>query len=215
MSIRYWVRLFFATLVIGGCASLLIGIIIEWDIYAETLAQGHLIDFIKSILLLFGTGFMFSALSQMGFFAYLTVHRIFLGMFGSVSLWNKVQVLLVAFVFFDLVYFRYIAFSAPNKSVLNDILLPSILLFISIGIALWKKAETNRYAFIPTLFFMFVVTTIEWLPVLKENNLRWVIIMGTTLAACNAYQVLKLHRILQNSRARPNQSVRHREQKQG
>lgn len=212
MSIRYWVRLFCATLVIGGIASLLIGMTVEWNVYAKSLAEGHLLDFIKSILLLFGTGFMFSALSQMGFFAYLTVHRIFLGMFGSVSLWNKVQLLVIAFVFFDLVYFRYNAFSAEGSSLASFIALPVILLILSIGIAWRKKIETNAFAFIPTLFFMFVVTTLEWLPVLRQNNLRWVIIMGVTLAVCNAYQVLKLHRILNGVRP---QAAAPREQKHG
>ena len=213
MSIRYWVRFFLTTLVIGGMASLMIGLIAEWGLYIRSLTDGHPLDFFKSLLLLFGTGCMFSALSQMGFFAYLTVHRIFLGMFGSVSLWNKVQLLIIAFVFFDLVYFRYMAFSTGSTHVLRFFALPLTLFVVSAGIAWRKKIETNLYAFVPTLFYMFVVTTLEWLPVLRQNSFRWVLIMGVTLVICNAYQVLKLHRIL-NSASRKSVQVP-REEKHG
>ncbi|TCP24201.1 KinB signaling pathway activation protein [Scopulibacillus darangshiensis] len=199
MSIRKWVSLFISTLILGGVTALIAGLIAEWDIYTKDFATGDLIDFFKSTVLLFGTGCLFSVLSQMGFFAYLTFHRICLGMFGSPDIWGKVQLVLIAFVFFDLVYFRHHAFASKDESILNYFFLPILLLIVSLVIALWKKRETNRYAFIPTIFFMFVVTTLEWLPVLKQNDFRWLWIMGITLVLCNAYQVLKLHRMLKKS----------------
>ena len=55
---------------------------------------------------LMGVGFIFSVISQMGFFAYLTIHRFGLGMFRSPSLWNIVQLFFIAFVLFDFVYLR-------------------------------------------------------------------------------------------------------------
>ena len=61
-------------------------------------------------------GFLFSVISQMGFFAYLTVHRFGLGIFKSVSLWNAVQVVLILFVLFDFVYLRYENFAEPGES---------------------------------------------------------------------------------------------------
>lgn len=196
MSIRKWVSLFFVTLLLGGFASLIVGLIVEWNVYADTFNQGGLFDFIVGIILLFGTGCLFSVLSQMGFFAYLTFHRIFLGMFRTPSLWGNIQIVLIAFVFFDLVYFRFNAFSSNGEAVAGYFLLPILLLIISFFVALKKKKETNQYAFIPTIFFMFVVTALEWLPVLKQNDQRWLWIMGVTLVACNAYQVLRLHRII-------------------
>lgn len=202
LSIRYWVHLFLSTLWIGGLVTLVFGLGLDWHHYTHSLSKGSFLDVFKSSLLLFGTGCLFSVLSQMGFFAYLTIHRIFLGMFGSVSLWNKVQVMIVAFVFFDLVYFRYMAFAHRGESFIVFFLLPLLLLGVSYGIALWKKKETNHYALVPTFFFMFVITTLEWTPVLRENAFQWLVMMGAALIICNAYQVLKLHRILQkNTRA--------------
>ncbi|MFC7394884.1 KinB-signaling pathway activation protein [Scopulibacillus cellulosilyticus] len=199
MNIRKWVSLFFTTLIIGGAAGLVIGYLVEWRSYTDTIFDGKILNFIVSLLTLFGTGCLFSILSQMGFFAYLTIHRIGLGMFGSASLWSKVQLVFILFIFFDLVYFRYQAFGGKHQSIFTFFILPLALLIVSLFIALWKKQETNRYAFIPTLFFMFVVTVIEWLPVLKPNDLRWIWIMGVTLVICNAYQVLILHRLIQKT----------------
>ncbi|MBM7646899.1 KinB signaling pathway activation protein [Scopulibacillus daqui] len=196
MNIRKWLSLFFTTLIIGGAVGLVVGYLVEWRSYTDAIFDGKVVSFMISLATLFGTGCLFSILSQMGFFAYLTVHRIGLGMFGSASLWSKVQIVLIVFIFFDLVYFRYQAFATEHQSVLAYFILPAALLVVSMLTALWKKKETNHYAFVPTLFFMFVVTVIEWLPVLKPNDLRWIWIMGVTLITCNAYQVLILHRLI-------------------
>ncbi|KHF28867.1 hypothetical protein LR68_02251 [Anoxybacillus sp. BCO1] len=56
--------------------------------------------------------------------------------------------------------------------------------------------ETNKEAFIPALFFMVVVTVIEWFPVLRINEENWLYLMLFPLLICNAYQLLMLHRLL-------------------
>ena len=72
----------------------------------------------------------------MGFFAYLTVHRFGLGIFKSVSLWNAVQVVLILFVLFDLVYLRYDNFAKQGESSFPYIGLAALLLIISLDCSL-------------------------------------------------------------------------------
>ena len=51
---------------------------------------------------------------------------------------------------------------------------------------------TNRTTFVSALFFMVVVTILEWLPVLRPNEESWIYLMIFPLIACNAYQILML-----------------------
>ena len=52
-----------------------------------------------------GLGFTFSVISMTGYFAYLYIHRFGISLFRS--FWPMIQILLIAFVLFDLVYFPY------------------------------------------------------------------------------------------------------------
>lgn len=133
----------------------------------------------------------------MGFFAYLTIHRFGLGIFKS--LWNAVQVLLIAFVLFDLVYLRYNAFAEKGESILPYIGLAAIVLAAGLIVAFLKVKQTNKEAFIPAMFFMIVVTVIEWVPVLRVNEHSWVYLMLFPLLICNAYQLMVLHKLNQKS----------------
>jgi KinB signaling pathway activation protein len=131
----------------------------------------------------------------MGFFAYLTIHRFGLGIFKSVSLWNAVQIVLILFGLFDLVYLRYENFANPNGSILPYFGPAIILLVVSLTVAWFKTKQTNRDAFIPAMFFMIVVTLVEWVPVLRVNEKSWLYLMMFALLACNAYQLLILHKL--------------------
>lgn len=189
--------LFWTTLLLGGVIGGIFGVAFNWR---ELTGEGA-VNFLLGALMLFGFGCMFSVISQMGFFAYLTVHRFGISMFRSPSLWNGVLVVIVAFVLFDLFFFRFQAFRTPEESAVDYIWTPLFLLAVSWVVAFLKKRETNRVAFIPTLFFMVVVTTIEWYYTLKTNDPAWVWPVLAVLLACNAWQVLLLHRLLENKKA--------------
>lgn len=190
MKIRKWLYLFFTTLIIGGILGLGFGLAFNW----KALTGGGFFNLLFGMLDLFGFGCMFSMISQMGFFAYLTIHRFGIGMFGA--FWDKILIVLTAFVLFDLFYFRMIAFRSPDESHLRFLWPPLFLLIISWIVAFQKKKETNRHAFIPTLFFMVVITAIEWYYPLKTNT-TWMWTVFAVLLACNAWQVLLLHRLLE------------------
>lgn len=133
----------------------------------------------------------------MGFFAYLTVHRFGLGIFKS--LWNPVQVLLIAIALFDLVYLRFNSFAESGDSILPYIGLAGIVLAVGLIVAFLKVKQTNREAFIPALFFMVVVTIIEWVPILRVNEHSWLYLMLFPLLVSNAYQLFVLHKLNQKS----------------
>ncbi|MGA9227129.1 MAG: KinB-signaling pathway activation protein [Mesobacillus sp.] len=197
MTSRNWVNLFLTTLVIGAVTTGLVGFIVRWSEFQQLLSDFSFMEFFSILLWLMGVGLIFSILSQMGFFAYLTVHRFGLGVFRS--LWNAVQVILIAFVLFDLVYFRFNSFAEKGESILPYLGLAGIVLIAGLVTAFIKAKQTNKEAFIPALFFMVVVTVIEWVPVLRVNEHSWLYLMLFPLLICNAYQLLVLHKLNQKS----------------
>ncbi|MEH7112815.1 KinB-signaling pathway activation protein [Neobacillus niacini] len=195
MTSRIWVRLFMTTLLIGAITTAIVGFIINWNEYVHYFTDFRILNIVSALFWFVLWGVLYSVISQMGYFAYLTVHRFGLGIFKSVSLWNGVQVVLIVFVLFDLVYLRYETFANSGDSLLPYIGLTALLLIPAVVTAWYKAKQTNREAFIPALFFMIVVTVIEWFPVLRVNEQDWVYLMLFALFACNAYQLLILHKL--------------------
>lgn len=193
---RNLVRLFFSTLLIGGLTAGVVGFLAPMG-ESEQVALS-VSGILSSFFWYFGVGLIFSVISQMGFFAYLTVHRFGLGIFKSVKLWNSVQVVLIAFVLFDLVYFRFVSFG-EGESIVSYVLVALLLLFVGLIVAYLKMKQTNHHAFIPALFFMTVVTIVEWVPVLRVNDKSWMYFMLIPLLLCNAYQLLILSKLNEKS----------------
>ncbi|PGK41105.1 KINB signaling pathway activation protein [Bacillus anthracis] len=206
MNSRKWVRLFFTTLFLGGISTVIIGFVLEWDKYVKFFKNFDGKEILAVSFWLMGVGFIFSVISQMGFFAYLTIHRFGLGMFRSPSLWNAVQLFFIAFVLFDFVYLRSVLIANGEVSLGNNILVAGVLFVFGAIVAYIKSKETNNKAFVPALFFMVVVTILEWVPALRINDTDWLYLMVIPLLLCNAYQLLILHRLIGKERrvSRPN-----------
>ncbi|MBJ7932700.1 MULTISPECIES: KinB signaling pathway activation protein KbaA [Bacillus cereus group] len=196
MNSRKWVRLFLTTLFLGGVSTVIIGFVLEWDKYDKFFQNFDVREILAVSFWLMGVGFIFSVISQMGFFAYLTIHRFGLGMFRSSSLWNVVQLFFIAFVLFDFVYLRSVLIANGEVSLGNNILVAGILFVFGAIVAYIKSKETNKKAFVPALFFMVVVTILEWVPALRINDTDWLYLMVIPLLLCNAYQLLILHRLI-------------------
>ncbi|MGG3561277.1 KinB-signaling pathway activation protein [Neobacillus rhizosphaerae] len=207
MTSRNWVRLFMTTLLIGGITTAIVGFIVRWNEFQPYFVEFRIIDILSTLIWLIVMGFLFSVISQMGFFAYLTVHRFGLGIFKSASLWNAVQMVLILFALFDLIYLRYDNFAKHGDSVLPYFGPALILLVVGLIVAWYKTKQTSREAFIPALFFMIVVTLVEWVPVLRVNERSWLYLMMFALMACNAYQLLILHKLnTQSAQERQNRA---------
>lgn len=197
MNLKKWIYLFGTTLLIGAIASLLTGLFIQltddnlkvWDL--------------PLIIFNFGMGLMFSVLSQMGFFAYLTVNYIAKGIISRKLLWSVTQWIIIVIVFFDLIYLRFTNFEENNQGVLGYSILPIALLCISAFFAVIKSQLTNNTAFTPTVFFLFAVTTLEIVPALRENAADTTMIMLIPIFCCNVWQILKLHSLTQKDKKEP------------
>jgi KinB signaling pathway activation protein len=194
---RNWVRLFLSTLLVGGVTTSIIGFALKWSEYKELFINLDILEIASVLFWLFGVGLIFSVISQMGFFAYLTVHRFGLGIFRTISMWNLAQIVLIVFVLFDLVYFRYQLFAEGSETITGYVLIALYVLIVGLVVAFLKKSDTNKEAFIPALFFMVVVTAIEWFPALRVNEKDWLMLMLIPIQVCNAYQLLMLPRFNQ------------------
>jgi KinB signaling pathway activation protein len=203
LNSRNWVRLFLTTLLVGGISTSIVGFALRWGEYQKFFTSFDLIEILSILFWLIGVGFIFSIISQMGFFAYLTIHRFGLGIFRTAALWNAIQIVLILFVVFDLIYFRYQLFAAEGESILSYILLALFLVIFSLAVAYIKMKQTNKMAFIPALFFMLVVTSVEWVPALRVNEGNWLYLMLIPLLICNAYQLLLLTKLSQVKKAKP------------
>lgn len=196
---RNVVKLFFSTLLIGGIVTGITGFIVRWEEFGLYFQNFSIVQIISTFMWLFGIGLIFSLVSQVSFFAYLTVHRFGLGIFKSVPLWNGIQLVLILFALFDLVYFRYNSFAKDGEGLIPYLWPAILLLLVGIVVAYFKARQTNKSAYIPALFFMTVVTIIDWVPVLRINDANWVYLMIFPLLICNAYQLIILHQLNESS----------------
>lgn len=195
MTIRNWVKFFFNALLIGGIVTAVMGLIVRWEFFSQYLADGEIWQFIMALLWMVFLGFTMSVVAQMGFFAYLTIHQFGVNMFKTLTLWNWVQLLIITVVLFDLIFFRFRLTSDDTGRTLLYLALLASLVGVSAITAYFKAKWTKKHTLISALFFMIVVTTLEWLPALmvRSGNIdEWVTILLFPLLAVNAYQLLLL-----------------------
>jgi KinB signaling pathway activation protein len=199
LNSRKVVNLFLKTLALGGLVGLIVSFFVNVNgAYTENLQPFNLVGLIGVMIFFIGHGLLYSAVSQTGFFAYLYVHRLGLSIFRS--FWPTVQIGLIAFVVFDLIYFPYKR-EEGEVALIWFILAALALVIYGWIIAKIKAKETKKHAFIPALFFMVAITVVEWVPALRIGLVGsdFSLIMIFTLLACNTYQLLVLHRLNNSS----------------
>ncbi|WP_301108577.1 KinB-signaling pathway activation protein [Sporosarcina sp.] len=195
MTIRNWVKFFLRAMAIGGGITAIVGLIVRWNFFFGYIQAGEIWQFTGAFLWMIFLGFTMSVVAQMGFFAYLTVHQFGVNMFRTLTLWNWVQMLIIAVVLFDLVVFRFKLSEASSGQTFLYIFLLISLVVVSAVTAYFKAQWTKKHALISALFFMIVITTLEWLPALmvqSGNRDEWVAILLFPLLAVNAFQLLVL-----------------------
>ncbi|WP_342536492.1 KinB-signaling pathway activation protein [Sporosarcina sp. FSL K6-3508] len=195
MTIRNWVKFFLRAMAIGGSITAIVGLIVRWDFFFGYIQEGEIWQFLGAFLWMIFLGFTMSVIAQMGFFAYLTVHQFGVNLFRTLTLWNWVQVLIIAVVLFDLVFFRFQLTKEDTGRTFLYIFLLLTLVIVSAVTAYFKAQWTKKHALISALFFMIVITTLEWLPALmvtSGNKDEWVTILLFPLLAVNAFQLLVL-----------------------
>lgn len=196
MTIRNWFKFFVCAMLIGGLVTGVLGLFIRWDdAFAQYFQAGEWGEFTAAFVFMVVMGFTVSVIAQMGFFAYLTIHQMGVNIFKSLTLWNWVQILLIVIVIFDLVVFRFRPGTASTSQLILYLGLLVVLLGTSTVVAIMKARMTKKHALISALFFMIVVSTLEWLPVLMvraDNVDSWVTLLLFPILAVNAFQLLAL-----------------------
>lgn len=192
MNTRKLVGMFVRTLLIGGLMTMITSFFVKFTEYRAALMAGDFMDLLGLIIFFAGLGFVFSVISMAGFFAYLFINRFGLSLFRT--FWPTVQLLLIAFVVFDLIYFPYKGAEGTIPLYLL-ILMSFAILGYGVIIARIKAKQTHQRAFVPTLFLMVVMTAIEWVPGLQASGTDYAWLMIMALLACNTYQILILHHL--------------------
>lgn len=196
MTIRNWGKFAFWALLIGGIVNAVASLIIRWDFYQPYLANGEIVEFLAAVVWNIVLGMTMSVMAQAGFFAYLTLHQVGVNIFRTLTLWNWVQMLLILIVLGDIIIFRF----APGANSASDWIVYVFLLFVLIGAAIAtaiKKVKMTQkpHVLISTMFFMIVVTSLEWIIALmgRQDNIDiYVALLLFPLVAVNAFQILML-----------------------
>ncbi|ANE46819.1 hypothetical protein SY83_11600 [Paenibacillus swuensis] len=191
MNLKKWFYLFWTTLLTGGISAVIIGMVLRFT--DKDIAVAGLGDISFNFLTMFLGGLMFGAVSQMAFFAYLTVNYIFKGVFRSY--WTLVQVGIIIITLFEAAYLR-ILYDQSGDEILSAVTVSVLVLLGALAVTLWKVRLTNKSAFIPTLLWMTAGTILASIPGLQQHTAVAILFTLVPIFCCNAWQILQLHRIL-------------------
>lgn len=150
-------------------------------------------DFFLYPLILFGYGMLVSVYAQLGFFAYLILNYMGIGVFPR-KVWKYIQLVLSVLALLELIFLRTVV--GGERNVMSDLILGIVILLSAIIVSYFKVKSTNTSAWIPTLFFMTAISIVEIIGVLRIGVDSATVFIVVPLIACNAFQILMLHRIL-------------------
>jgi KinB signaling pathway activation protein len=192
MNLARWTFLFLSTVGIGMAVSLVIGtgvFLINPEISPTAMGwEGLGYNFINTLIV----GALLGAFSHLGFFAYLTVNYFAQGIFRSKLMWSYVQVFLIIVVSVYSALLRI----REGESFLPYTMLPLLIFLAAVPVTRLKVTQTNKNSLIPTLFFLTAVTLLEAVPALRQYNAYATVLMVGPLFCCNAWQILRLHKVL-------------------
>ncbi|MGN7765603.1 KinB-signaling pathway activation protein [Paenibacillus sp. 22594] len=191
LSIRKWFYLFWTTLLIGAGGAVIAGLLLQ--VVNGGIDFKSTADSLIYPLILLGYGMLVSVYAQLGFFAYLILNYMGIGVFPR-KVWQYIQIILSLLALLELIFLR--TFVGGGRNVVSDLLLGIGILLTAIIVAYFKVRSTNRSAWIPTFFFLTAITIVEIIGVLRIGVDSATVFIVVPLIACNAFQILMLHRIL-------------------
>lgn len=193
MTLRKWFFLFWSCMAVGGGVAAVAGSIMQWTDRSFGFMGIEAAGFNAGMMAL--SGIMIGAFAHMGFFAYMTLNYIALSVFRKAYLWNALQAYTTVFMIFLFGYLLY-----DKRDQLGNVLFWLLPILLAAGawiVAVLKVKRTNRSALIPALFLMVVFTIFEaWPSMNGQGGASAVIFMMLPLFACNAYQIMMLHRLV-------------------
>ena len=201
MTLRKLIYWFFSTLILGCLTAIILGFLFE------QIAGEVLFGSLTGQLLL---GLTLAAVAELGFFAYLVFNWLAKGLLRKKTVYDTVMILLILVLIGNLLYLN--ATKYQGEDFWLHLLVPTVIVLSAIIVAGLKRKWTNQSAYIPTLFFIIVATTIEAIPSInpKEGEVPLLIMMHTVLVllACNAWQILQLHRWVQPAAAKKGKTTK-------
>ncbi|MDH6374537.1 KinB signaling pathway activation protein [Paenibacillus sp. PastF-3] len=191
LSIKKWFHLFWTTLLIGAGGAVIAGLALQFvNGKIDFKSVG---DFFLYPLILLGYGMLVSVYSQLGFFAYLILNYMGNGVFPQ-KVWKYIQLVFSVLALLELIFLRTVV--GGERNVMSDLILGIVILLAAIIVSYFKVKSTNVSALIPTLFFMTAISIVEVIGVLRIGVDSATVFIVVPLIACNAFQILMLHRIL-------------------
>lgn len=191
LSIKKWFHLFWTTLLIGAGGAVIAGLALQFvNGKIDFKSVG---DFFLYPLILLGYGMLVSVYSQLGFFAYLILNYMGNGVFPQ-KVWKYIQLVLSVLALLELIFLRTVV--GGERNVMSDLILGIVILLAAIIVSYFKVRSTNISALIPTFFFMTAISIVEVIGVLRIGVDSATVFIVVPLIACNAFQILMLHRIL-------------------
>lgn len=188
---RKWFYLFWTTLLIGAGGAVIAGLALQ--IGNGGIQFKGTADLLLYSLILLGYGVLVSVYAQLGFFAYLILNYTGIGVFPRKA-WRYIQLVLAVLALFELMFLR--TFVGGDQSARTDVTLGVAILFTALIVSWLKIRSTNVSAWVPTFFFMTAITIVEIIGVLRIGVDSATIFILVPLVACNAFQILMLHRVL-------------------
>ncbi|WP_052340010.1 KinB-signaling pathway activation protein [Gorillibacterium massiliense] len=191
-KLTYW---FWSTLAFGLISGGVFGLLVLAGYPHFSLIEDMKPGFnLLNVSFVFVSGALIGIFSQMGFFAYQIIRYLMMSIFRRKWVWEIVQLFVTIVVAVDVVYVRLISFKDEEKP-LYTVILPIAVLVVALAVCYVKVKQTNRNAFIPTLFFMFAVTILEAVPALRVSSVPSQLLMLSILLVCNGWQILLLHKL--------------------
>ncbi len=176
---------------------------------ASTVGLGALIGIVTSFagiwihipwyLGLIEGGFM-ATTSLMGFWAYLTLNFI-----ARITLprrvWRWAQMLILALVIYDMFWSRYhldaVRHPANHPSFSVFFIQAAWPLVVALIAAAFKRKLSGAGSYLPTVFYLYVFTVIDWLLVIRAYSQPALVNQtGIVMMACNVYMILIFGKLL-------------------
>lgn len=189
MTLKYLIQFYRKTLLIGVIVTYLSSLIFGYDKVTKYLFLGEVGDFIAASVWFVVVGLLVATISQLAYFIYLFINQLGIGIFGRI--WPHVQIVVTIFAIFDLVYFRFLRFGGTDQ-IVSFIWLPIAVIIFALVTSQTKNKQSKKNLWIPSMFFMIVMTTVELIPFLRVEDTSWIYITIFGLLICNSYQLIFL-----------------------
>ncbi|MFC4601491.1 KinB-signaling pathway activation protein [Cohnella hongkongensis] len=190
MSLRKWMKLFGMTILIGAIVTVVGSVCIQ--LFNPDFRNVEASGWLSYVLMMALIGMTFGAFAHMGFFAYMMLNYIARSVIRRPYYWVAIQGFLALFVLFEIAYWTY----DSSFPAMTFWLTPLALLAGSALVAWIKVGQTSPGAWIPTLFFMIAITTVETIPAFRTGDISSLLYQLIPLFVCNGYQIMQLHKIL-------------------